>query len=263
MCSKILKAPFTLTQQIAAFVSLIGVVLIAQPTSILSALSPHSPAAEFLPGNHKHSHLSRRDEPPSSTETTPQQRLSAVGMALVGVVGAAVAISTIRWIGHRAHPLISVNYFSTWCTLVSTLVLLFVPSVPFVLPSTPRQWILLAFIGVSGFVMQFLLTAGLRYERSNRATNMTYSQMLFALVFDWAIWGITPTTMSWAGSGLILGSAIVVVMKKEEGEGEAVAEGPRTKERDGYLRDWRDEEEMGLMDRAGRLDADDERRVSD
>jgi len=93
-------------------------------------------------------------------------------MAILGVFGAASAYTTIRIIGNRAHPLISVTYFSFWCTLVSTVALLFVPSIPFVLPSTPHQWMLLLFIGLSGFIMQFLLTAGLRAEKSGRATNM-------------------------------------------------------------------------------------------
>jgi drug/metabolite transporter (DMT)-like permease len=62
---------------------------------------------------------------------------------------------------------------------------------------------------------QFLLAAGLQYEKSSRATNMVYVQMLFALSFDKLIWGTTPGTLSIIGSSLILGSAIYVAMHKE------------------------------------------------
>ena len=134
---------------------------------------------------------------------------------MLGVAGAAVAYTTIRWIGKRAHPLVSVNYFAAWCTIVSSIALAFVPSVPFLVPTTSRQWFLLVLIGVSGFTMQFLLTAGLRYEKSSRATNMVYSQMLFALGFDKVIWGTTPGVVSVVGSSLILGGAIVVAVQKE------------------------------------------------
>ena len=68
------------------------------------------------------------------------------------------------------------------------------PYVPFLLPSTLRDWCLLLFLGICGFVMQFLLAAGLQYEKSSRATNMVYTQMLFALFFDRLVFG---TTMGW------------------------------------------------------------------
>jgi hypothetical protein len=65
---------------------------------------------------------------------------------------------------------------------------------------------------------QFLLAAGLQYEKSSRATNMVYIQMLFALTFDKLVWGTTPDVLSIIGSSLILGSAIYVAMNKEEPE---------------------------------------------
>lgn len=83
---------------------------------------------------------------------------------------------------------------------------------------------------------QFLLAAGLQYEKSSRATNMVYTQMLFALGFDKLIWGTTPGVLSIIGSSLILGSAIYVAMRKEDTQ---KTEEPRLdRERD---------EEQGLM----------------
>jgi hypothetical protein len=63
---------------------------------------------------------------------------------------------------------------------------------------------------------QFLLAAGFQYEKSSRATNMIYVQMLFALGFDKLVWGTTPDALSIIGSSFILGSAIYLVMNKEE-----------------------------------------------
>ena len=62
---------------------------------------------------------------------------------------------------------------------------------------------------------QFLLAAGLSHEKSSRATNMTYTQMLFALAFDKLVFGTTPGLTSIIGSSLILGSAIYVAMQKD------------------------------------------------
>lgn len=143
------------------------------------------------------------------------QRLVAIGVALVGVLGAASAYTTIRWIGQRANPLISVNYFAAWTTFVATLVLLFAPGMHFKLPSGLKQWSYLVFLGVCGFVMQLLLTAGLAYEKSSRATNMVYTQMLFALAFDKLVFNTTPGTSSILGSSLILGSALYVAVQQD------------------------------------------------
>lgn len=68
--------------------------------------------------------------------------------------------------------------------------------------------------------MQFLLTAGLAYEKSSRATNMVYTQMLFALAFDKLVWDTTPGVLSILGSSLILGSALyVAVLNNKKGDG--------------------------------------------
>lgn len=68
--------------------------------------------------------------------------------------------------------------------------------------------------------MQFLLTSGISGEKSNRATNMVYTNMLFALAFDRWIFDIIPGVWSLVGCGLILGGAIWVAMVKNEGEEE-------------------------------------------
>jgi hypothetical protein len=96
---------------------------------------------------------------------------------------------------------------------------------------------------------QFLLAAGLQYEKSSRATNMVYVQMLFALSFDKLIWGTTPGTLSIIGSSLILGSAIYVAMHKE------------APTKAGVERETGDQEEgRGLMATELDMDRDDDRR---
>ena len=125
------------------------------------------------------------------------------------------AYTTIRWIGQRAHPLISVTYYSAWCTVVSLVAVLTVPGVDFRLPENPAEWAYLIFLGVSGFLMQFLLTAGLAHEKTSRATSMLYTQILFALAFDKLVFDITPGIWSIVGSSLVLGSAMYIAVYKE------------------------------------------------
>lgn len=237
-CSFLINEPFTRMEQIAAYVSLFGVVLIARPASLFASMKPHSndsvpPTSgdgDFVPSN---TTMTSPDRLAADYDAvTPQQRAMAVGIAMVGVLGAAGAYTTIRWIGKRAHPLISVNYFATWCTVVSIVAMFTMPGVGFLLPRYFKDWCYLIFLGVCGFVMvrthpyfcidltntlqQFLLAAGLQYEKSSRATNMVYMQMLFALTFDKLVWGTTPGALSIIGSSLILGSAIYVAMHRED-----------------------------------------------
>ncbi|KAI6823608.1 hypothetical protein KC340_g5021 [Hortaea werneckii] len=225
-CSILINEPFGRLEQIAGLVSLVGVALIARPTSLFAAFaSKDSPPAtgnsDVMPGGNSTGAASGEDADASSYEdVTPEQRLAAVGIALVGVLGAATAYTTIRWIGKRAHPLISVNYFAVWSTIVSTFMMLVLPDVGFLLPADAKEWAYLIFLGTCGFIMQFLLAAGLAYEKSSRATNMTYTQMLFALTFDKLIFGHTPDLMSIAGSTLIVGSALYVATFADTGSGQ-------------------------------------------
>jgi len=260
----------------AAVLSLVGVIFIARPGSLFGARD--------AAGGSSSASASGSPAPASSRPSvaTPHQHLVAILSSLIGIVGSVVAMTCIRAIGPHAHPLISVNYFSAWCTVVSLVAVLAVPSVGFRLPRNVVEWGLLTGLGVCGFVMQFLLTAGLSYGagagrepggrsesvvvsegildeevgdrdpeararpdaeaggpqsqlRSSkngdldkesmkngsgtRATNMVYTQMLFALAFDKWIWGITPSAMSWIGSGLILGNAVWVAVARDRDQG--------------------------------------------
>lgn len=153
-CSILIKEPFTRMEQIAGFVSLSGVVLIARPTSLFSrssgsATAPVTFDGDVVPGNA----TALVPDASNFDNVTPAQRLAAVGFALLGVFGAACAVTTIRWIGKRAHPLISVNYFSVWCTFVSLVAQFALPGVGFLLPADLKDWSYLLFLGACGFIM--------------------------------------------------------------------------------------------------------------
>ena len=227
ICSWIIKTSFTRSQKIGGLVSILGVILITRPftlfysltSSDLSTTASNSTLVDLSPISSSNATANSTSLPTLPT-ATPAQRAIAVVVALVGVLGAATAYTTISWIGKRAHPLISVNYFATWCTLISTICLAFIPSIPFRLPATNREWLLLLSLGLSGFVMQFLLTASLAHRRSNRVLNIVYVQMVFALGFDKLIWDETPGWVSVVGSGMILGSVIWVAVKRDRGDKE-------------------------------------------
>jgi drug/metabolite transporter (DMT)-like permease len=205
---------FSRQQQLASVLSLGGVVFIALSATASSSSTPSAPDSQghALPSNFTSSPL----ETPNSTVVSPSKHLAAVGTSMIGVLGAVGAMTSIRAIGTQAHPFLSINYFSVWCSIVSLACLVIFPSVSFRLPGNLLEWSLLAMLGSCGFIMQFLLTAGLAYGGPNgesepsdvemnaenatdgterrssnvkdvkasgtKATSMLYTQMLFSLM---------------------------------------------------------------------------------
>ena len=159
-CSYLINEPFTKMEQIAAYVSLFGVVLIARPVSLFSSFShgkdtvpPASGVADSIASPHNTTADTHHRFASDYDSVTPAQRATAVGIAMLGVLGAAGAYTTIRWIGKRAHPLLSVNYFATWCTIVSMVMMFALPDIGFLLPKSLKDWAYLFFLGICGFVM--------------------------------------------------------------------------------------------------------------
>jgi drug/metabolite transporter (DMT)-like permease len=234
ICHILLKDPFTRKEQLASVIALAGVVLIARPTSLFGTPTLTNPEAAS-PNNS--TTPTTHPTPPTTDEPTPAQRLLAILVALVGVLGAAGAYTTIRYIGKRAHALITVTYFSVWSTLVSTAALLFSPLLHIgqsepprvnfegLLPSSGYEWFLLLSLGACGFIMQFMMTAGIGGEKSNRATAMVYTHMLFAAGFDKWVFGHQMGVVSLVGCGLIVGSALWAALGKKEGGAEGRKEG--------------------------------------
>ncbi|KAI0887657.1 uncharacterized protein GGS22DRAFT_198835 [Annulohypoxylon maeteangense] len=204
--------PFTVKEAIAGCIAFAGVLFIARP----AFLFPHHNENESDDGS---SQLFMADQPKGmvpEVPATPAQRSLAVILAVVGTFGAASAYSIIRIIGKRAHSLISVNYFASLATVVSFVVIMALPDLHFEIPENAAQWSLLVSIGIAGFLLQFLLTEGLQREKAGRATNLIYTQMVFALIIERVVWGTTPPIESLFGSALIIGSAIWVSLQKNK-----------------------------------------------
>lgn len=191
---------FTRKQLAAGLIALVGVVFIAHPKSIFGPVKDNTHTNEAIPID----------------DVSSSQRVIAVAVALVGVVGQSGAYTMIRVIGNGAHALISVNYFAVLASVGSALALFVIPGIGFTMPHGAREWVLLTLLGVLGFVLQFLLTAGLQMDKSSKATSMLYTGILFALSFDWAIWGVLPGPWSMFGGAIIIASTLWSALQKPE-----------------------------------------------
>ncbi|KAF8634721.1 hypothetical protein AX15_000737 [Amanita polypyramis BW_CC] len=190
--SFVLNEKFTKGEALAGIVSLLGVVLIAQPP--------------FIFGTAVHNDDGDLDV----------QRMVAVGVSLIGVLGLTGAFISIRAAGTRAHPLHNLAYFSAFCFITSAVGMI-ITHTPITIPSEWPLFIMLPLSGVFGFIALMLMTMGLQIEAAGRATMGTYTQVIFAMTSGWAVFGTVPSPLSILGSALILGPALYVALTKEGG----------------------------------------------
>ncbi|KAF8259028.1 integral membrane protein DUF6 [Lactarius quietus] len=188
-----LKEPFSLRELLAGLFSFVGVLLIARPQFLFG--SPQ----KFL-------------DPP---EVTPTQRMLSVIAALIGVLGATGAYTLIRGIGKRVHVLHAMTSFSSQCVIGSTLgMILF--RLPLVIPTRTLWLVMLFLIGIFGFLAQVLLTMGLQRETAGRGALAIYTSIVFAVVFEFAVFHTTPSTLSIIGALVIVSSAIYTTLTKQK-----------------------------------------------
>ena len=187
---------FTYREAVAGLVALVGVLFIARPFAFFGGGKDEEEG----------------DGPGGSDpwQPTSAQRLTAVLVSLLGVVGASGAYVTIRYIGKRAHALISVSIFSLFSCLYSAAGLI-VTRQPIVIPKG-RSFLYLVALGICGFVAQFLLTMGLQREKAGRGTTAIYLQLIFSLFWEKVVFDTTPGFFSIVGMLLILGSTLYVAL---------------------------------------------------
>ncbi|TLD15213.1 hypothetical protein PspLS_10754 [Pyricularia sp. CBS 133598] len=244
VCFVFLKEPMTKHEAFAGVVAFTGVLLIARPTFLFGSSHPNlgedptatTAAAAAL------ATLGDYFSPSSPTPpaVTPMQRTLAIVGGVGGCFCAATSYATIRVIGKRAHSLVSVNYFAMVATVGSALAILLHPDLEFVFPDRPKHWLLFLLIGIAGFLLQFLLTEGLQREKAGRATNLIYTQIVFALATERIIWGTVPSSLSLVGGFLIIVAGIWTTLQKQSttAGGAANAANARSSEPD---------EETGLL----------------
>ncbi|KIK70105.1 hypothetical protein GYMLUDRAFT_236534 [Collybiopsis luxurians FD-317 M1] len=229
----------------AGLFSLVGVIFIARPTSLFGhahissfnetmisvnssgLMSTLGHAANLTSLSNSAIISSQNLLPPSAT---PQQRLVAVGVSLLGVLGSTGAYTTIRAIGKRAHALHSMVAFSGYSVIVSAISLA-ATHTPIVIPTSPIWLLLLIEIGVFGFCAQIFLTLGLQRETASRGTLAIYTLIVFTSFLDRLFFHAVPSFLSVTGTVIIVGSALWVVVTKEQGKselgkGEAVTSNP-------------------------------------
>ncbi len=175
-------------------------------------------------------------------DVTTTQRLIAI---LTSLLGRSRTIRCIHYDQSNWGPCSCPHFRKTtslsWAQLALQQHFSLSPGIGFTMPHGIREWAFLTLLGVLGFILQFLLTAGLQLDKSSKATSMLYTQILFALTFDWAIWGVLPGHWSILGGSIITASTLWSTLQK-----------PQTTASETVKKPGEDEESALINDRRGR-----------
>jgi len=153
---------------VATLLSMVGVVLVAQPTFLFSSGAALDPVA--------------------------------VVIGMVGAVFSAVAYVVIRRLGATEHHMVVVFYFPL-VTGPASLPLLAAEGI--VVPQGV-EWLLLLGIGVAAQLGQIEITQGFKLETAGRASAVTYIQIVLAYTWGILLFGEYPNMLSVLGAVLVV-----------------------------------------------------------
>jgi drug/metabolite transporter (DMT)-like permease len=129
----------------------------------------------------------------------------AVGVALLGAFFSAAAYVTVRRLTRTNDPLVIVFYFGL-TTVVGSL--------PFTLATyrspSPRDWFVLAGVGLATLAGQVFVTRGLQMEKAARVMAVGYLQIVFAGLLGMVFFAEAPNAWSLMGTLVIIGSTFLM-----------------------------------------------------
>ncbi|KAG9047128.1 hypothetical protein FS837_002959 [Tulasnella sp. UAMH 9824] len=155
-------------------------------------------------------------------DQSDKMRLIAVCVSLLGVVGASLAMVSMRRLKDSIHVMHSIIYFTSWCLIISTLSPVLSNIIPGIPEASKVVWLWPDFeqlmgiigIGILGFIGQVLLTMGFQKEAAGRGTLALYLAIVFSLISERIFFHHQPGVLSLFGIAIILSSAIYVVLSK-------------------------------------------------
>lgn len=135
--------------------------------------------------------------------------LAGVALGLAAALFNAVLSTMLRLLGRTENPATLTFY------LVFTGMLMLAPLMPFVgkMPA-PNEIGLLIGLGISGTCMQLLITTAFKYAPAALASVFSYTQIVWASLYGWALFGEWPAVNILIGAAVIIGSSIIVILRE-------------------------------------------------
>ncbi len=137
--------------------------------------------------------------------------LTGLVIAVLAALGIACVNITIRQIGKTDTPQTTV----LWFTVTSMIV------VGILMPVYGQAhdgwtWAILAGVGTFGGIGQLFLTASLRFAPVPVIAPFDYTQLLWAVLLGWLLWGTQAPGTTWAGAAVIVASGLYTVYREQK-----------------------------------------------
>lgn len=139
----------------------------------------------------------------------PNISLTLFIMGIASAIFAGLAYNCIRKVKDTDHPLVVVFYFPLIAIPVMAVISLFNWVTPI-----GWEWALLLLMGILTQIAQVYMTKALQNAEANEITGLKYLGVIFALGFDFFIFGVSYQPMALIGIALVLGGVTVNVLFK-------------------------------------------------
>lgn len=141
--------------------------------------------------------------------------------ALVALAAAAVMgteITILKFLSGREKPFQILLINNTFGLILATAAALFVWQWP-----SPRQWLILAGIGLMMAGAQSLYIQAMRRADASFVMPFSYTTLVFAALYDLAVFDVVPDGLSVAGAGVILAGGLLLAWREGRQKGVNVA----------------------------------------
>ncbi|MDT3735231.1 MAG: DMT family transporter [Denitratisoma sp.] len=148
--------------------------------------------------------------------------MAGVLWALAGAACYAAYQLLTRRLSHAEHPLTLLFYTALVGTAVMSLAL---PWFWFEFSPSPQQWLQIASLGFYGGVGHFILIRAFRLAPASTLTPFGYTQLIWAGLLGWLVFGHIPDALSAAGMAVIAASGLWLALGERRRPAQADAAG--------------------------------------
>ncbi len=134
-----------------------------------------------------------------------------LALALAAALGVAGVTITIRTIGRTESTPTIVLWFTLFSMAATGTLLPFFGAI-----HDGPTWAILIALGLFGGVGQLFLTSSLRFAPVPVVVPFDYSQLLWAVLLGWALWGTRPPASTWAGAAVIVASGLYTLYREHK-----------------------------------------------
>jgi drug/metabolite transporter (DMT)-like permease len=134
------------------------------------------------------------------------------GAALVGAITSAFASIVVRKIGQEERPIVLLLYPMAANFVIMAAILAFVYK-----PMPIEDLGQIGIVSILGFVAGLFLIAAYKFSEAAIVAPMQYSQIIWASIFGWFIFGETLDRYTVIGACIIISSGMYIVLRESRG----------------------------------------------